>query len=298
MLRRNIAITGLILTALSLAALVVVEMRFADAVIGAASMPSEAFTGGRRLAGEASRHRGTFLTLSFFSFTALAIAAALVVTTRKKRPLANAPCIHSENFEKVSLAYRELLARYQGLMEITPSALIEIDLRGNIVSLNGPARKLTGHPEDGRTPESPLKGFNPLRGLSPFAQFLPAQNRAELDELFDDIRQGNTMKSRQLPFVRDDGGVIRLDVSGAPLWNDGKVWGYLISIHDANRADRLAIELEDARRVTEETTDQLKKTILDIEEFALLAVKREVKMQEIREKLKRFKEGHGEDIVH
>lgn len=288
MLRRNIAITGLALTALSLAALVAFEMRFADAVIGTASMPSEALTGDRwlALADEVSRHRGAFLILSFFSFTALAVAAALVVATRQNKPQTNAPCIHDETREKLSLAYRELLARYQCLMEISPSAIFEIDSNGNIVSLNGPARKLTGVPDDGRTPGSPLKGF------------LPAQSRAELDELFGDIRQGNTVNSRQLPFVWGDGGVNRLDVSGAPLWSDGTVMGYLISIHDTNRADRLAMELEDARRVTEETTDQLKKTILDIEEFALLAVKREVKMQEIREKLKRFKEGHYEEIVH
>lgn len=262
MLRRNIAITGFALTALSLAALVIVEIHFAGIA------------------------RGTSLFLLFFSLTTLAVASALVAAMRQNKHQTNAPCIHSENSEKLSLAYHELLARYQGLMEITPSAIIEIDASGNIVSLNNPARKLTGRPEDNRTQESP------------FAQFLPGQNRAELDKLFGDIRQGNAISGRQLPLVQEDGGVNRLDVNSAPLWSDGMITGYLISIHDAGKAERLMMELEDARRITEETTEQLKKTILDIEEFTLLAVKREVKMQEIRERLKRFKEGRNEDIVH
>lgn len=291
MLRRDIAITGLILTALSLAALVIVEIRFADAVIKTASMPSEAFTGNRwlALANEVSRHKEASLILLLFSLAVLAASASLILTARQNKaqaPQSNAPCVHSENFGKVSSAYRELLMRYQGLMEINQSALIELDLDGNITYLNGPARKLTGRPEDGRTLGSP------------FAQFLTAENSIDLYLLLDDIRHGNTVKNRQLPFMCDDGGVNKLNMSGAPVWSEGMVRGFLISIHDTDKAERLAMELEDAKQAAMETAEQLKTTMLDIEEFALLAVKREVKMQEIREKLKKFKEHQNEGIVH
>lgn len=76
---RKIAITGFTLTALSLAALVIIEMRFAEAVIGTAygGFFGNGLTG---LSSEIPHHRDASLILSLFSLTALAATAALLVT--------------------------------------------------------------------------------------------------------------------------------------------------------------------------------------------------------------------------
>ncbi len=283
MLLRNVAIAGILLVAALLAALVAVEMLFAEKVIYAGARMASSASAGEwaAIAALSSRQKDAFAVLSLFSLAALAAAAALTVAAAQKPPLQHTPGIIKKNFEKQGRAHGEILMRYQCLLGITPAALMEIDSSGNIVPLNGPARRLTGHEEN-------------LTQGRPFAQFIPVENRAEIECLLNEIWQGNTVKNRELPFVRADGAVARLIMGGAPLLNDGKVMGILITAHDPGTTETLARELEDARREAGETTEQLKKTIREIEEFALLAVKREVKMQEIRERLKKIDEERGD----
>lgn len=56
--------------------------------------------------------------------------------------------------------------------------------------------------------------------------------------------------------------------------------------------DRLIGELCSARAQAEETEKKLKKTISDLEEFSLLAIRRELKMQELRERFVELKRDH------
>lgn len=53
---------------------------------------------------------------------------------------------------------------------------------------------------------------------------------------------------------------------------------------------RMTEELRAARLEAEETSGKLQKSIRELEEFALMAVRRELKMREIREKFKRCKD--------
>lgn len=57
-----------------------------------------------------------------------------------------------------------------------------------------------------------------------------------------------------------------------------------------NEHARMAQELRAARRDAEETSRKLEKSIRELEEFALMALRRELKMREIREKFKQCKE--------
>lgn len=61
---------------------------------------------------------------------------------------------------------------------------------------------------------------------------------------------------------------------------------------DADERKRLMNELISARAQAEETEKKLKKTISDLEEFALLAIRRELKMQELRERFVQIKRDH------
>lgn len=61
---------------------------------------------------------------------------------------------------------------------------------------------------------------------------------------------------------------------------------------DSDERKRLLDELTSARTQEIEASTKLKKTISDLEEFALLAIRRELKMQEIRERFVRLKEEH------
>jgi len=61
---------------------------------------------------------------------------------------------------------------------------------------------------------------------------------------------------------------------------------------DAGESKRLVVELACARAQAQETEKKLKKTISDLEEFALLAIRRELKMQELRERFVQLKRDH------
>ena len=61
---------------------------------------------------------------------------------------------------------------------------------------------------------------------------------------------------------------------------------------DIEERRKIMSELETARSHAEEATAKLKKTVNDLEEFSLLAVRRELKMQELREMFVRLKEEH------
>lgn len=56
---------------------------------------------------------------------------------------------------------------------------------------------------------------------------------------------------------------------------------------------KLLDELDSARAQAEETEKKLKRTISELEEFALLAIRRELKMQELRERFVELTRDHG-----
>ncbi|MBI5344435.1 MAG: hypothetical protein HZB83_03715 [Deltaproteobacteria bacterium] len=60
---------------------------------------------------------------------------------------------------------------------------------------------------------------------------------------------------------------------------------------DIEEIKRLKEELERARKEAENNSARLRETLDEMEEFALLAVRREVKMREIRERFKKLKNG-------
>jgi PAS domain-containing protein len=61
---------------------------------------------------------------------------------------------------------------------------------------------------------------------------------------------------------------------------------------DSDERKRLLDELTSAREQEAEASAKLRRTISDLEEFALLAIRRELKMQELRERFVRLKEEH------
>jgi len=160
--------------------------------------------------------------------------------------------------------YAELDEMSGGCREIfssMPVPAIELDAAGNVKAINDAALG-SGVP--------PSAIGRPLTGL-------------------EGALQGAFASAIELPVEREDGTTLRLLVNAVPIEKNGARSGtILISTDDTAR---LKTELDRVRGEARAAEAKLNGTIRDLEEFALMAVRREIKMQEIREKLTEIREG-------
>ena len=162
--------------------------------------------------------------------------------------------------------YAELNEMADGCREMfysMPVPAIELDAEGRVVAINGAALSL---------------------GVPPSAKGAPL---AGLEEVMAGVRSG----AIELPIQREDGSTLRLLVSAVALKKNGAPAGTLIIGRDDTR--RLEAELDTVKAGAKEAEAKLTGTIRDLEEFALMAVRREIKMKEIREKLTELREGRS-----
>ncbi|OGP18475.1 MAG: hypothetical protein A2Z79_04030 [Deltaproteobacteria bacterium GWA2_55_82] len=151
-----------------------------------------------------------------------------------------------------------------------PDPLLEIDRRGRILFANEAALKQTGYAA------AEVVGKR-------LYDFTPA--------LTKDLSVARPCSILELPVRLKDGSDRFFEFSIALKDGDGAS-GYLCIGRDSDGRKRLLDELTSARTQAEETSRNLKKTVSDLEEFALLAVRREFKMQELRERFVQLKEEH------
>lgn len=94
----------------------------------------------------------------------------------------------------------------------------------------------------------------------------------------------------EAPLAMRDGSARFFEFKAVRL--GGPEGGSLFIGRDSDERKRILDELTTARTQEVEASTKLKKTISDLEEFALLAIRRELKMQELRERFVRLKEEH------
>lgn len=172
--------------------------------------------------------------------------------------------------------YRE---QHRDLLMSVPDILLEIDVEGKILFVNRAAREVTGYPEDN------------VLGRR-FVDFVAPGSREKALSTFASILEGRAISGVELEITLSTGSTNFFEFNAVPLWRNGFIAGCCCIGRDIDERRKIMTELEDARRHAEEATGKLKKTVSDLEEFSLLAVRRELKMQELREMFVRLKEEH------
>jgi len=162
--------------------------------------------------------------------------------------------------------YAELSATTQRCSEMfssMPLPAIELDAEGNVKAINNAAL-------EAGVPPSAMGG--PMEGI-------------------EGLLSGAGQEAMEVPIKKEDGTTLHLLVTAMALKKNGARAGTLIIGRDDTR--RLESELAAVRAEAKEAEAKLNGTIRDLEEFALMTVRREIKMKEIREKLTELREGRN-----
>lgn len=140
---------------------------------------------------------------------------------------------------------------------------------------------------------SEVKGYSADDALGQhFTDFVSPGSRQLAEDVFASLLDGKSAGNLEIKLVLNGGAESFFEFNAVPLWKDGIVAGCCCIGRDIDERRKIMTELEAARRHAEEASAKLKKTVNDLEEFSLLAVRREVKMQELREMFVRLKEEH------
>lgn len=166
--------------------------------------------------------------------------------------------------------------RRKDLIAAIPAAVIQLDASGSVSHLNGFAAMLTGL----SAPEALEMDYTDIT---------PTQSHHEMKEVFKAVSNGATVTGRVITILGGDCREITCELSAVPLWKGPVVDGCVLMCRDVEEKRRLETELKSAWLKAEEASAKLNKTMQCLEEFSLMAVRRELKMQEIRERLKGLK---------
>ncbi|MBI5599071.1 MAG: PAS domain S-box protein [Deltaproteobacteria bacterium] len=175
-------------------------------------------------------------------------------------------------YNEMTMSLGEMIRRYRDLAETIPVAVIEFDRNGDIRYLNKMAIARSGWPE------RELNGKN-------FREFIPEEDRSAAEEAYGRVLSGATLMG--LPTrLRLKEGASHVELNIVPIRDGEDVTGFRCVVKDVEKTMRMMDDIEKARLDAEETSKKLRKTVEDLEEFSLIAVRREMKMQEIRQWLK------------
>lgn len=163
-------------------------------------------------------------------------------------------------------------ARRKDLIAAIPAAVIQLDASGSIARLNGFAAMLTG-----RSATEALE--------MDYTDITPTRSHHEMKEVFKAVSGGETVTGRVITILGDDCREITCELSAVPLWKGSGAQGCVLMFRDVDEKRRLETELKSAWLKAEEASAKLDKTMQCLEEFSLMAVRRELKMREIRERL-------------
>lgn len=187
--------------------------------------------------------------------------------------------LHS-GLERLSRAVKAYEDRQREFLAAIPAAVIRLDRSGAITYMNDSAAMLTGR----GTPEAQEADYTDLT---------PTRSHHELKEAFLAALNGETVAGREITIIDMDCHEINCEFSAVPSWKGAGPDGCFLICRDAEEKTRLESELKSARLKEEEATAKLNKTIQYLEEFSIMAVRRELKMQEIRERLTGLKKDPG-----
>lgn len=176
----------------------------------------------------------------------------------------------------LSSAINEFSTHHLDLLKNIPDAVIELDNEGKVLYMNEAAAALTGYEED------------ETAGMH-YLEFMPEDEKEKASETFCRILKGQSVRNFELKLIRKDGRINYSEFNAVPVYKAGEITGCCCVGRDTDERRKIMDEVKKARKTAEENSKKLEKTVSDLEEFALLAVRRELKMQEIRERLVELK---------
>lgn len=160
----------------------------------------------------------------------------------------------------------------EGLINALPVAVLDIDMDGKVTAVNEAASTLSGYkPSD-------MKG-------RPLHSFLTEECLDDARDLIQKALSGRVINSIELRMALKSGDACSIGATAGPIRNGSEIIGCRCVAFEMNSSKELESALLKARRASEEASIRLEKAERDLEEFALIAIKREGKMREIRERL-------------
>ena len=179
-------------------------------------------------------------------------------------------------FNKMLSALKEEKKEMKDILDSMPAAALQVDRKANIVSMNAEAGRLFGY--------EGLKG-------TPFTALLQRDSRPVMLEAIEEAFKGYVSKKTEVQIITPEGRPSLFELTALPALISGEAAGARLLMKNLDEVKGLREELAKTKTHAEETERRLKETINDLEEFALLAVRRELKMKEIRERFKELSEG-------
>ena len=174
----------------------------------------------------------------------------------------------------------ELENARRSLIESLPIAAFEVDETGKIISSNNEAAMLTG------------RALDELNGLC-LLDLAPDDGKEAVRLMLDDAFSGKPARGYGAAIMLKC-GITLAEVFALPAVHAGEKPSCLIFSRNDRELKKARDEIEGVRKESVEASERLKKTIRDLEDFALMAVRRELKMQEMREMFMRLREsGEG-----
>lgn len=169
----------------------------------------------------------------------------------------------------------------EGLLNTLPVAVLDIDMDGKITSANEAASTLSGYrPSD-------------IRGR-PITSFITEECLDEARNLIQKALSGMESDRRELRMALKNGAARSIGLNIVPIKNKDEITGCRCVAFEMNNLKELENALLKAREASEEASIRLEKAERDLEEFALIAIRREGKMRDIRERL----QSHESNFKH
>lgn len=172
---------------------------------------------------------------------------------------------------------KEPVTRYCELVERAQDSVLELDREGYIRYVNEAALAMAG-----RGSERVLRRH--------YTELVPSGSRKDWVKLFTTVLGGETLKDSEQAFNFRE-GLGPVEITALPVWKEEEITGVRFMLKDIREETRMMEELREARESAEETAEKLKKTVKELEEFALLIVRRELEMKDIKAGLKAKSEG-------
>lgn len=91
-----------------------------------------------------------------------------------------------------------------------------------------------------------------------FGKHFSKEASEEFEMIFNDLKDGKKLKTIELELIGEEGKIIPVEVSAAPVTNDGNFDGMECSLHDITERKRLENDLKDSYRKLQVAYEELK----------------------------------------
>lgn len=179
---------------------------------------------------------------------------------------------------KLSRSLKEAVEGRLNIINNIPCPVIELDSKGKVAGFNKAFSGITGYSED----EDEIAGRD-------FLDLMPEEQRPGFEDALKPISEGKAFTGFEAVLKLKDGRVISFEFTVLPV-KSGKAC-FVLAGRGVGELKKMEYELEKVKAEAAEASSKLRKTINDLEQFALMAVRREKKMQEIRNHFIKLKEG-------